>query len=73
MTSTYSVPGMSCQHCIDAITAEVSKVDGVTDVHVDLNAKTVAVDGGRHRSGDRRNRRSRFRCRFLICRHELPL
>ena len=46
MTSTYSVPGMSCQHCFDAITAEVSKVDGVTDVHVDLNAKTVAVDGG---------------------------
>lgn len=46
MTSTYSVPDISCQHCIDAITAEVTKVDGVTDVNVDLDAKTVAVVGG---------------------------
>jgi copper chaperone CopZ len=46
MTTTYSVPGVSCQHCIDAITTEVSKVDGVTGVAVDLDAKTVAVAGG---------------------------
>lgn len=45
-TATYSVPDISCQHCIDAITAEVSKVDGVTDVNVDLGAKVVAVTGG---------------------------
>ena len=46
MTATYTVPGMSCQHCVDAITAEVGKVDGVTDVTVDLDAKRVAVVGG---------------------------
>lgn len=45
-TQTLNVPEMSCQHCIDAITAEVGKVDGVTGVSVDLEAKTVKVDGG---------------------------
>lgn len=48
MTTTYSVPDMSCQHCVDSITAEVSRVDGVTDVSVDLDTKTVAVVGGKH-------------------------
>lgn len=46
MTATYSVPDISCQHCVDAITTEVTKVDGVTDVTVDLDTKTVAVVGG---------------------------
>ncbi len=46
MHSTYSVPDMSCQHCVDAITTEVAKVDGVTDVNIDLDAKAVTVVGG---------------------------
>ena len=46
MTATYSVPDISCQHCVDAITTEVTKVDGVTDITVDLDTKTVAVVGG---------------------------
>lgn len=46
MTATYSVPDISCQHCVDAITTEVTKVDGVTDITVDLETKTVAVVGG---------------------------
>ena len=45
-TQTWNVPDMSCQHCIDAITGEVTKVDGVSDVSIDLDAKTVAVVGG---------------------------
>ncbi len=45
-TQTWNVPAMSCQHCIDAITGEVTKVDGVSDVSIDLDAKTVAVVGG---------------------------
>lgn len=40
------VPGISCQHCVDAITREVIAVDGVTSVDVDLDAKIVAVVGG---------------------------
>lgn len=45
-TRTFTVPDISCQHCVDAITTEVAGVDGVTGVQVDLVAKTVAVEGG---------------------------
>jgi copper ion binding protein len=41
----YSVPGMSCSHCEQAIAAEVGKVAGVEAVDVDLDAKTVVVLG----------------------------
>jgi len=43
---TYSVPGISCDHCKAAIESEVSGVDGVTAVVVDVDAKSVAVTGG---------------------------
>lgn len=45
-TTKYVVPDISCQHCIDAITTEVSAVDGVSDVQIDLDSKTVTVVGG---------------------------
>ena len=45
-TRTLSVPDISCQHCVDAITAEVTQVEGVTGIRVDLERRTVAVDGG---------------------------
>ncbi len=44
--TVHQVPDISCQHCVDAITREVTSVDGVTSVDVDLHAKTVAVVGG---------------------------
>lgn len=43
---TYSVPGVSCDHCVKAITDEVSPLEGVSSVAVDLEAKTVTVAGG---------------------------
>ncbi|KEI43814.1 heavy-metal-associated domain-containing protein [Saccharopolyspora rectivirgula] len=43
MTSTYSVSGMSCQHCVRAVTEEISQITGVTDVAVDLDTGTVTV------------------------------
>ena len=43
---TYSVPGISCDHCKHAIEAEVGTVDGVSDVVVDVDAKSVRVHGG---------------------------
>jgi len=46
VTTTWTAPGISCQHCVDAITAEVGKVAGVTDIAIDLDDKTVAVTGG---------------------------
>jgi copper chaperone len=37
-TTTYSVTGMTCSHCVTAVTEEVSRIDGVSAVDVDLNA-----------------------------------
>lgn len=44
-TLTYTVPGMSCEHCRRAIETEVATVGGVERVAVDLDAKTVTVAG----------------------------
>jgi copper chaperone len=44
-TLTYSVPGMSCDHCRTAIAAEVTAVAGVDAVDVDLDAKRVRISG----------------------------
>jgi copper ion binding protein len=43
-TESFNVPGVSCQHCVNAITNEVSTVDGVQNVLVDLTSKTVRVE-----------------------------
>jgi copper ion binding protein len=45
VATVYSVSGMTCQHCVEAITSEIGQVDGVDSVVVDLAAKTVTVDG----------------------------
>ena len=45
-TRTYSVPGISCDHCRHAIETEVATVAGVSTVSVDVEAKLVTVDGG---------------------------
>jgi copper ion binding protein len=42
-TATYTVSGMTCGHCVSAVSAEVGKLDGVTDVHVDLTTGAVTV------------------------------
>jgi copper chaperone CopZ len=44
-TITYSVPGISCGHCRDAITAEVTALDGIESVNVDLDTKLVRISG----------------------------
>lgn len=41
-----SVPDISCEHCVAAITGAVSQLDGVESVTIDLDAKTVTVAGG---------------------------
>ena len=35
-TATYTVVGMTCGHCVSAVTEEVTAVPGVTAVDVDL-------------------------------------
>ena len=42
-TATYKVTGMTCDHCVRAVTEEVSKLPGVSDVTVDLAAGTVTI------------------------------
>jgi copper chaperone len=41
----YSVPGVSCEHCVGAVTGEVEQVEGVESVVVDLESKRVTVKG----------------------------
>lgn len=43
-TDQFRVPEISCQHCVNAITKEVSAVPGVKQVSVNLAEKTVKVD-----------------------------
>jgi len=42
-TSTYSVQGMTCSHCASAVSQEVSALDGVKSVDVDLVAGGVST------------------------------
>lgn len=44
-TRTFSVTGMTCDHCRNAITEEVGSVPGVTGVDVDLATGLVTVNG----------------------------
>ena len=42
-TTTYTVTGMTCAHCVASVTEEVSEVPGVTHVDVDLDTGRVTV------------------------------
>lgn len=44
-TITYTVPAMSCGHCKASVTEELSEVEGVESVEVDLDTKLVVVTG----------------------------
>jgi copper chaperone CopZ len=35
-TTAYKVTGMTCEHCVNAVTAEIGELDGVSAVTVDL-------------------------------------
>ncbi len=40
---TYTVIGMTCEHCVASVTEEISEIDGVTAVAVDLPTGAVTV------------------------------
>ena len=42
-TSSYTVVGMTCGHCVSAVTEEVSALPGVTAVDVDLASGGLTV------------------------------
>lgn len=43
-TSTYHVSGMTCGHCVGSVTSELSTLEGVRHVEVDLATGRVQVD-----------------------------
>jgi copper chaperone len=43
VTSTYTVKGMTCSHCVQSVTTELSALPGVADVQVDLGSGGVTV------------------------------
>jgi copper ion binding protein len=43
-TTTWTVEGMTCQHCVNAVTEEVSALPGVTSVSVELESGSVVVE-----------------------------
>ncbi len=42
-TTSYTVVGMTCGHCVTAVTEEVSQLPGVTGVDVDLASGGLTV------------------------------
>ncbi|WP_029136849.1 heavy-metal-associated domain-containing protein [Nakamurella lactea] len=38
LTTTYTVSGMTCGHCVGAVTEELQNLDGVSEVTIDLVA-----------------------------------
>jgi copper chaperone CopZ len=43
VAETYTVTGMTCEHCVRAVTAELTRLPGVRDVRIDLSAGAVTV------------------------------
>ncbi len=42
-SATYTVTGMTCGHCVNAVTTELSAIEGVTEVSVDLDSGRATV------------------------------
>jgi copper ion binding protein len=42
-TSTYTVKGMTCGHCVSSVEGEVGRLGGVSEVKVDLPTGRVSV------------------------------
>ena len=42
-TTVYTVSGMSCNHCVHAVTQEVSALDGVTEVTIELKPEAESL------------------------------
>lgn len=43
VTTTYTVTGMTCAHCVNAVTQELSGIVGVETVDVDIATGSVTV------------------------------
>jgi copper chaperone len=45
-TTTYTVTGMTCAHCVNSVSDEIGRLAGVDDVQVDLASGLVTVTSG---------------------------
>ncbi|MDQ4103421.1 MAG: heavy-metal-associated domain-containing protein [Actinomycetota bacterium] len=45
--TTYTVIGMTCEHCVASVTEEISEIDGVAGVVVNLSTGAVTVTSDR--------------------------
>ena len=52
MTKTIRIDGINCGHCSSSVDKALRAVAGVTDVKVDLAAKTAAVEAEASASDD---------------------
>lgn len=42
-TATYTVTGMTCEHCVSSVREEIGEIAGVSDIDVDLASGAVTV------------------------------
>jgi copper chaperone len=52
VTTTYTVTGMTCGHCVSSVTEELSELEGVTVVDVVLETGAVTVTSNRELGAD---------------------
>ena len=45
LEQTYTVVGMTCEHCVHAVEQEVAGVPGVASAHADLDSGRLVVRG----------------------------
>lgn len=43
-TATYTVKGMTCDHCVSSVREEVGEIPGVTSVEVSLESGVLTVE-----------------------------
>ncbi len=44
-TTTYSISGMTCRHCVMSVREEVAEVSGVSAIEIDLESGRMTVTG----------------------------
>jgi copper chaperone len=49
---SFTVTGMTCDHCVRAVTSAIQQIDPAARVEVDLRAGRVAVRDSRAADGD---------------------
>jgi copper chaperone CopZ len=45
-TKTFTIPAISCGHCVHTVEREVSEISGVTKVAADEQSKQVTIEWG---------------------------